>query len=269
MSKAAPAQSINFEISLAHPSVLIIDDERDFLERTRNFFKFRKYDVDVARTPEEAMPYLIEHAQNPKYRIIITDDNFKKLSRKKGHQFILENQKLLGEAKALIVSGAEHPSAETLAQLQEVGARYIEKNDSLEGILKEVTKGDREEQEKFVKEKVADNLADLPKSAGGPALVAIKPAPAQSPRPFSEEALSTLKQIIINWLETRGDLNTPALAYGERVYSANEMIQEVENETEVGRDHVMMLLAEFGYSQEINEDDPPNNEDDTEHAGFR
>lgn len=263
MSTAAIAKSINFALSIPRPCILIVDDDKKFLLAVRDFFKSLDYDVDTVFTPEEATPLLEAHAIKPKYRMIITDDNFDKFSRTKGHQFILKNQHLLGKAKTMIVSGAEHPSPEILKQLEEANTSYIEKNDSLDASLKELTIEDKEKQAKDIESFVKDKLVDLPSAAGGPAEVKIvSSVPQHSARPFSDETLNRLKRTIIKWLRSRGELDKPVLAYGKHVYSANEMIKHIEDETEVGREHVMMLLAEFEYSQEINEDDPPRYEDD-------
>ena len=46
------------------------------------------------------------------------------------------------------------------------------------------------------------------------------------------------------------------------MYSANEMLREVENETEVGLDHIGMMLGEFEDSLEA--DDGTQQYDDDE-----
>lgn len=267
MSKAAP-QRVTVEVSMSPSRVLIVDDEKPFLDRARSFFASRGYDVDVARTPELALPLLQEHAKAPKYRIVITDDNFDTLSKIKGHRFILDNKHLLGEAKPMIISGAEEPSEGILEELKAINCEYVEKNETLNAFLNELTKEDHENRNRELKNTVKDALQgvlpNLSVAAGGPAEVedvtdSLEPYTEQS---FSDETHGALKRMIVNWLQSRGSLNEPVFYYGDNVYSANEMIRQVEDETEIGREHIMMLLAEFEYSQENKEDVPPKYLDD-------
>lgn len=255
----ATAQATVIAVSIPRPSILIIDDDVGFLEGAREYFAARGYDVDTSRTPEEAERILTENGKD-KYQVIITDDNFGKLSKTKGHEFVLRNHHLFGKAKAVMISGAEHPSPEILQQLANAKTPYLEKSGSLKATLATITQQENQrrtnEIEQVVKKETARRIEEL---TGRPVAIQIlaigaAAAAAPAPQPKLEVALESLKQTLIKWLQLRGELDEPVFAYGKRIYSANEMIREVETETDVGIEHVQMLLDEFEESLEIDVD---------------
>ncbi len=85
--------------------------------------------------------------------------------------------------------------------------------------------------------------------------------------PISKSVFEHLKETLVNWLKSRSEPDEPVLAYGKDVYSPNDMVKEVEDETEVGVEHVQMLLKVFENSlrtESIDEDDKDDIDDDSQ-----
>jgi hypothetical protein len=66
---------------------------------------------------------------------------------------------------------------------------------------------------------------------------------------------------VVNWLQSRGELDKPVFSYGDDVYSANDLITEVKKESNVGLAHIEMMVKEFESSLEVNEDDSQQYDD--------
>jgi len=268
MSSVAEAFETEIAVSIPRPRILIIDDDEKFLEGARDYFSMCGYDVDTAFTPEEAKQ-ILEDKGKDKYQVIITDDNFGKLSKTKGHQFVLENQALFGKAKTVIISGAEQPTLAVLKQLENAHTLFFEKNTTLQAKLVEITERESQKRtaviESIVVNETARRIAEITgrpvgvtiRGAGAAAAPALAP---ESKRSLSESVGNRLKGTLIKWLRTRSEPDRPVLAFGKRTYSANDLIAEVSNETDVGLAHVQMLLGEFEHSLRIEEDDSQNDD---------
>lgn len=262
-AKLAPVDEI--AVSLARPYILIVDDDETFLEGSRDYFSTCGCDVDTARTPEEAKKILQREGEN-KYQLIVTDYDFGGLSKIKGDKFIRENRHLLGKTKTVIISGAAGMTDEIRKKLREADALFLEKNPVLKTRLKEITQEENEKLainlERVVKKEVAPRIEKITGRAVD--IKVVTTSPSHIKHPVYDLAVDSLKQTLIKWLKTRGELDEPVLAYGKNIYSANDMIKQVEAETEVGLEHVRMMLDEFEYSLEIDEDASRRYDDDTE-----
>ena len=270
-SSHAVAPMTEITVTVSRPWILIIDDVEKFLDKVSEFFINLGYDVDTARTPEEAKS-LLKGNEN-KYQIVACDINFGQLSKTKGDRFIIENPLLFGKAKRLIISAGEWLTPERKKQLSEANIAFFEKTSHLNKKLKEVSREENDKWTKVQKIVTTETVPSIERAIGAkvkltfgratPTAATTATAPALRPeRQLSELATRKMKRTIINWLKSRGSLDEPVFAYGRRVYSANQMIDEVESESEVGFDHVEMLLDEFDYSLETDVDDPQHYDDD-------
>jgi CheY-like chemotaxis protein len=253
------------------PKMLIIDDDGKFLAKADEFFTDLGFDVKTVPTPEAAEKLLKEGNE---YQIVLTDVNFDRLSRIAGHDFVMDNPSLFGKAKCVVISAGEWFTKERRQQLQDAGISFADKT-RLESRVMQISKEENEKWEKDIKQVI--ELETIPRiqgmmgrrvtvAVGGTAAaIAPAPAPALRLRPSVPEPLMVrLKRTLIQWLKTRGDLDDPVFAYGEKDYSANELISEVETESDVGFEHILMLYREFEYSLEIEAYEPGNDEDETE-----
>lgn len=263
VTKTAPAAEI--AVSISRPCILIVDDDENFLDEAREYFTACGCDVDTALTPEEATLILQKEGKN-KYQLIVTDYDFGDLSDIKGDKFARENRHLFGKAKIVIISGAQSMKPEIHNRLKAAEARFLEKNMSLNKTLQEITQRENQKRtqdiEKIVKKETAPRIKEITgrpvdiRIVSGAAATATAAAPAPAPQPerLPDVLVQRLKRTLIKWLSTRSERDRPMLACGNEVYSANQMIEQVKNETEVGLEHIQMLLVEFEHSLKIDEE---------------
>ena len=261
-----PVRAPVIEIRAEDPKMLIIDDDQPFLDGATEFFSRRGFVVTTARTPESAEKLL---ADGNTYQIVLTDVNFGKLSNIQGDDFVKENRSLFGKAKCVVISAGEWFTEERKQQFEEAGISFAYKG-RLEG---PVFKLSQEENER-VRQVIELQLPAIEKitgrkmtavSIGGTTATGV--AATRAPQPRREvpaRLMDGLKHTVIQWLKTRGDLDRPVFSYGDKVYSANSLITEVETESEVGFDHIMMLYKQFEHSVETDVYEPGDDEDDTE-----
>jgi CheY-like chemotaxis protein len=231
--------------------VLVIDDDMDFLDSMQSFFASNNYSVDLARSPEEAAPLL----KRNEYELVIADINFGDMSEVKGDHFVLNNQGLLGKAKRVVITG-EWLSEERYRVLERAGIVFLEKgDDDLSKRLVEVAQEKAEERTKHIVQTVERQVAPSIQRLTG-AAVAVKLAPVSPPEPSPADVLKDeLKQMLIEWLDTRGEPDEPVLAFGKHVYSANDMICHIKDETTIGVEHLRLLISEIKFSLGLDEDD--------------
>lgn len=238
--------------------VLVVDDDDLFLESLQSFFSSNNYSVDLAHTPEEAAQLL----EDNEYELVIADINFGDLSDVKGDKFILKNPKLFGRAKRVVVTG-EWLNPERYEVLKKAGIIFLGKEDEdFSTRLEEVAQEKAEERTKAIVRIVEREVAPSIQRFTG-AAVAVKLAPVAPARPLPADVLKEeLKQMFIEWLAAREDPDEPALAYGDGLYSAREMITQIEDETGVGLEHLRLLVGEIKYSLGLIEDDSQYEEAD-------
>lgn len=232
--------------------VLVIDDDQEFLTEMQEFFSSNSCSVDSASSLDDAEKILKENH----YEIVIADVNFDKFSVVKGDRFVLKNQKLFGKAKVVVVTG-EGLSEERYNLLKQKGIDFLEKGeDNFSEELEEFAKKKVEERKNDIAELVQQTVNTSLGHCSETATVAVDTTSASqsSPEPLSL-LMSELKQMLIEWLGTRDEPDEQLLAFGQHVYSANEMIDHIENETDIGLEHVRMLVGEIKYSLELDKDE--------------
>jgi FixJ family two-component response regulator len=253
VTKLAPAVEIAVPLSI--PNILIVDDDEKFLKGAQEYFQTCDFNVDIALTPEIGKQ-IIEQKEKDYYQLIVTDYDFGTKSEMKGDEFVRENRHLFGKSKIAIISGAGKLTQQIRQKLKEAEDLFLEKNPDLKTKLKEITQAQNakraDDLEMVVKKEVAHRIEKI---TGRPVEIKVLTALSRPKRPLPEVAVERLKKTLIKWLKSRGELDEPVLAYGKNVFSANDLIRHVEDETEVGIAHLQLLLRQFESSLDADEDD--------------
>jgi DNA-binding NtrC family response regulator len=109
-------------------SILVVDDEKDFLETLVNRLKKRKLDVDGVESGEEAL----EHMKKKMFDVVILD--IKLPGGMDGIETMREMKKIQPLAEVILLTG--HASVETSIEGMKLGAfDYILKPVKLEDLL--------------------------------------------------------------------------------------------------------------------------------------
>jgi CheY-like chemotaxis protein len=259
MSRAKRAVATKIAVSLALPRILIVDDDKAFLDGARDYFASCGFDVDIALTPDAGKRILEERGKDY-YQLIVTDYDFGD-EHIKGDAFVRENRHLFGKSKIAIISGAAGLTQQIRTQLREAQDLFLEKSPRLTTKLKDLTQVESAKRANEIETVIKEMAPRIEKLTGEP--VDVKFVSGHAPllqEPLFDVA-KRMKQVFLRWLRTRGELDEPVLAYGKNLYSANQLIEHVEDETEVGLAHMRMLLKQFEYySLEVNGDDSQNHE---------
>jgi CheY-like chemotaxis protein len=265
---APPVLAPAIEILIERPQMLIIDDDTNFLEAAGEFYTDCGFDVITVRTPEDAEKLLKSGSE---YQVVLADINFGSSSRIAGDDFVIDNRSLFGKAKCILISAGAWLTDQRIKQLEEADISFVTKT-RLQTHVVDLS----QEETKDIKQVIQlETVPRIQKITGRKVTVAIAgatgtaatlpPAVATTSRAWSlvpEPLMVRLKRTLIHWLSTRGELDKPVFFYGDKVYSANDLIKEVEQETQVGLDHIMMLYTQFEHSLEIQPYDAGNYEDD-------
>lgn len=229
-------------VSIPSLRVLLVDDDQSFLEHVRNYFSSSGYSVDIARTPEEAAR-LVQEGGPAKYQMVIADLSFGDLSRTEGDQFLLQNRPLFRDAAAAIVSGERDLAPERRQRLREAGIHFLQKSSGTVGRLIEIAGGAKEKRANKIAAILAEEVMPrVEKLTGSQPSVEFVPRAAS---PYISKLTELFKGVIIDWLRGRAHPDTPAVVYGKKFFTANELAEEIQAETEVGLAHMRMLLGEF------------------------
>lgn len=243
------------------PCVLLVDDDEAFLYEVRENFRARGYHVDTARTPEESVHLYKE--KKGMYQLVVYDVNFSDSSELRGDQFIEQVDEIFGKTMKVLISGGEWLTPDRRKHLQGAGIKILEKSPTVNERLAELTKHQAKEKWHGIEKILSPVMSDIEKRVGRPVQLKIVPASLRQVEPdMLLVAKESLKRTLIKWLKTRSEPHVLVFAYGDRVYSPNDMAVEVANESEVGLEHIRMLLKVFEHSLGIEEIDPQLDEDD-------
>jgi len=227
---------------------LIVDDDPSFLEGAQTFLSSQGYDVDMARSPDEAVEMLKESGES-KYQLVIVDFNFEGLSKTQGDEFVLKNQGLFGKAKKVIITGGEWLSSRR-DELMSAGVVFVEKSHRLPKVLQSITQEENQRWVNAVKLTVSEELLPRIEKLTGQQ-VSLTLVDANASPLATNVLLNRLKQALIKLLMARTEFDEPIIYYGQKVYSAKQLANEVENDTEVGFALMGMLLSEFEGSLSV------------------
>jgi hypothetical protein len=236
------------------PRVFVGDDNRDFLDSAEDYFSSCDFDVNAADNPEDARRILEENKSQEKgdFHVAAIDVNYGDPLEIKGDDFVRKYQHLLGRARVVLFSG--EISKEERRRLEDEGFLVLDKTRTLLEDLALIVKEESRKRAGDIEKVLVDEAAPRIKELTGVKVTT-------QLNPLSKLAFNSLKQTLIKWLQSRKEPDKPVLAYGRRVYSANEMAAEVENETEAGVKHVLMMLREYEHSLRIGGDDSQRHDD--------
>lgn len=235
--------------------VLVIDDEESFLSAMQDFFSSNNYSIELARTPEEAAQLL----KKSEFELVIADINFGDLSDVKGDHFMMKNARLFGSAKRVVVTG-QWLDEKRYKVLEKAGIVFLGKEDELSKRLEEVAQELVEVAQEKAEARTKSIMHIVKRAAqqelAGGAEVEVKLAAVAPATPSPADLLKNeLKQMLIKWLDARKSRDEQVLAYGQNFYSANDMIEQIKDETEVGLDHLRLLVSEIKFSLGLEQDD--------------
>ena len=224
-------------------SVLVVDDEDDFRNTLKKLFEDWGYTVDTAATPDEAISLL----QNKNYDMVIADITFD-APQISGDQLITENQNLLKRARIVAITGQGKDRIKRIKELEEIGVVVLEKGGQI-GELKRIVTEKLEERKKFMASKlqesltmaIAEAIREAEKSVLAGERIMLTAPPFSAPAYLLDEVQRTL----IDWLKTRENPDRRTILYGNRSYSTSELAAEIERGTEVGREHLEMMVDLF------------------------
>lgn len=229
-------------VSLPNLRILLVDDDMSFLRGLRDYFSVSGYEVDTARTPEEALQ-LIQKAGTRSYQLVITDLDFGDLSQFEGDQFLLQNLSLFRGAVAAVISGTSDLTVDRRRRLEEAGIHFLQKSAETVGRLEEIAEEAKQRRATDIAAILAEVVTPgVEERIGGLLSMEIRPLAAPT---IASRYADVLKGGVIDWLKAREDPDAPIFMYGAQVYSANELAEEVRRETPVGHAHVALLLDEF------------------------
>jgi DNA-binding response OmpR family regulator len=224
--------------------VLIVDDEKPIRDGWERLFRENGFDTDTARDPEQAQSLLKDN----KYEIVIVDILFEKLPVT-GDQFIVENINLMKSATVVVVTGNDKNQIQKLDQLKNLGIEILGKGEVARKLLQ------------IINEKLEERKGELAKIVGRMAGYTVRRAitnedftvresdrtmfDASRNKYAVEYLVNELQKTLVNWFRTRQEPDKKSIVYGNRVFSANELANEVEHGTEIGREHLEGMIEVF------------------------
>lgn len=229
--------------------VLVIDDEVDFQNDMTDYFEVYGYAVDVAKNFEEAKALLEQN----KYQIALVDVNFNGLFLK-GDKFVLKNHADFKGARVVVVTGRNVNELRSRIYLEQLRIPVWDKGDpnwgsNLTDLTEEATTARKEEiadrMNDFISGELGDSGDYVMTCASATGIATAEPAPATfTPEPWEVE----IKEILIGWLEGQSKPDGPLFSVGRKVFSARKMIEQVKDQTDVGKELLEMFVNEVKHS---------------------
>jgi CheY-like chemotaxis protein len=232
--------------------VLVIDDEETFQQDMTNYFDTYRYSVDVARNLEEAKTLLEMYD----YQIALVDVNFPGI-KLKGDSFVLENRSIFKDARVIVVTGRNINQLRNRNALEKIEIPVWDKGDvnwgrKLTGLTEETAEARKQEIASQLNDFLSDKLGDsgnyvvIGSSAAAAAAAAAKPQREEIPLPEPWEL--AVEDILLGWLENQSNPERPFFSVGRAVYSPQNMIEQVQQKTEFGKELLGMFVTEVKYS---------------------
>jgi CheY-like chemotaxis protein len=222
------------EVALDTDRLLLVDDDENaylVLELIEGFGRGFGFNVDLAADLSEAEDLLKKH----KYFMVVVDVVFTQ-QEITGDVFVIDHQQLLRGARPIVIT-ARDPAM--VGREQELRNRNIPL----------LQKGSAEFWKEFKRLSQEALVAWRAKrqSQGGPSESPSPPDHAGDEWMFNPEVARQLihkaQETLITWLKSmEEDPNQESFPYGGKVYSANMLIEEIQNGTKVGREYIDMLF---------------------------
>lgn len=210
--------------------VLLLDDDEAVRRSLGGDLEDAGYEVDCAESTDEALRFLGKHA----YQVIFVDINLLPFDIP-GDQFIIRHRELMTGATVVAITAQD--------VLQKIGH---ERQKDLENVgVRILTKGTLSFPEEM-RRIVADRMSEIRDEmiAFRDRLYGITREPATPPSQ-EQQLLDSLREFLVEWLKTRKNSDKRAIYFGGRMMSMNEIAGEVDDDSEIGRDHVQMLVSLF------------------------
>lgn len=198
--------------------VLLIDDDVVYSDSLRRTLEGWGCAVETVSSPEEAESHLIGRC----FKAILVDYVFEG-SSVTGDAFIIDNQDLQVESKFAVITAQEPRSIPGGGQLDRMNIPILEKgSDTYLTDLRDILIEPQE-----------------------------KEGDVESGKSGMHQLLRLAEDLLVGWLRSRQEPDKKGILYGNKMYSANDLITEIQNGTPVGQDHLAMLLEEITASLNI------------------
>ncbi|MEQ1762132.1 MAG: response regulator [Pyrinomonadaceae bacterium] len=218
--------------------ILVVDDDDDIRTGWETEFKENGYDTDTADGPDAAIRKLTDNS----YELVISDIVFDKTTVT-GDQMIIENQELLTTSEVVAVSAHNRDRILRHKELERMGIQILQKGNVIERLLEianDVLNKRRLELSSIAKESVDEAVANQRRS-----LPKHDSTASASRNEIGSNLLSDLEATLVDSLRTRQYPDLKTIVYGNRMFSSNEIAEEVLKGTEIGRHHMEAMVELF------------------------
>lgn len=208
-------------------NILVVDDERDFLESVVSLFgQDEGVTVRTCLSPEEAVIALQENS----YQIVIADINFKKTSNISGATFVVENKKgLLEKSYVIVVTGNLDRKLERFNELNKLGVPVLGKDDEWQEIISE-----------HIDETIAKRLEEIKNFLSDKPEIQLKE--------LNSKLDVGVKEVFLDWLGSFPNQEKKIFLMGGIALNAIELCENVESGTALGERLFGMFIREIRYS---------------------
>ena len=240
---AAHSDQNYLRIPLPPPKVLLLDDDKKVRESLREDFAKKGIQADCVATTGEARSLLMAGHD---YKVIFVDIRLGE-SDDTGDKFILGNLKMLGSAKVAAITAEFYLNdmdPATLAKLVQVKVEVIPKRKGFSAKLVETVENVIAEEKRQMLTKIENLLR--PDSPPTP----VPPKPQQPPS-LPGEFVMMLEQILLDWLRSRQHPDKKRVLHGGTLYSYNDIADEIEQGSELGKTHLKLMASLFMRTMSI------------------
>jgi CheY-like chemotaxis protein len=233
--------------------VLVVDDREPFRTAMSDYYREFGYAVDLAKDPDEAKPLL----EKNRYQIVLYDINFEGLNVK-GDRFVLNYKNFKG-ARVVVVTALEVNQLRSTTELKNLDIPVWGKGDAdwgtnLDNLTEETLEARKLEIASQLQDFVSDRLGftdnrivtSPPATAAVMAREASVPAAGAEPAPAPWEI--AVEDMLVEWLESQDDLERPLFSVGRNVFSADNMLDQIAQQTRIGKKLLDMFVTEVRHS---------------------
>jgi len=200
-------------------TILHVENNESVLKNFGALFKAKGYTVLSALSPVSAVKYF---STPKKINLAIMDILFEDAipNSVSGDEFIRKSKEFLGDARIFAHTGhADEIKSENLPLFDEI---IVKGHD--EDLLNEVDNVFQLEVDAFIER------AKNPESENTNQYI------------LAHEDIKRHQERLISQLKSAKDINAPIAVFEDKEYSAGDVIKEIENNTEIGRLHINMML---------------------------
>lgn len=231
-------------VPLPPPKVLVLDDDVDVRNSLNEDFTARGIDPDCVATTSEAKSLL---TPGHGYKVIFVDI---KLGEDdiSGDSFIFENLKLMGGAKVAAITAEfyfQDMERERYARLIRAQVDIIPKRRGFSAKLIQVVEEVIEEEKRQMLPVIKSLMRGEPAPALTPAPTPPTPPTPEQPSGFPKGFVAMLEQLLLDWLKSRTYPDKKRILHGGKLYSYNDIADEIEQGTELGQAHLKMMASLF------------------------